>query len=88
MGKTYSPEYKVEFCKRIVGGGEKVSAVCAETGVLENKAYGWVARYNENREKPFCGSGHTKAEDVELKKLQKGLKEAREEIEILKKAAA
>ena len=88
MGKNYSPEYKVEFCKRIIDGGEKVVEVCRETGVLENTAYSWVARYQENREKPFSGSGHIKAEDVETKKLQKDLKEAREEIEILKKAAA
>ena len=78
MGKNYSPEYKVEFCKRIIDGGEKVVEVCRETGVLENTAYSWVARYQENREKPFSGSGHIKAEDVETKKLQKDLKEARE----------
>ena len=88
MVKNYSPEYKVEFCKRIIDGGEKIAVVCRETGVLENTAYGWVARYQENSEQPFSGSGHTKAEDVDYKKLQKDLKEAREEIEILKKAAA
>ena len=88
MGKNYSPEYKVEFCKRIIDGGEKVAAVCLDTGVLENTAYGWVARYQENKELPFSGSGHIKAEDLDFKKLQKENKELREEVEILKKAAA
>jgi len=88
MGKSYSPDYKVEFCKRVINGGEKVADMCRETGVLENTAYSWVARYQENREQPFSGSGHIKAEDVEYKKIQKELKEAKEEIEILKKAAA
>ena len=86
MGKNYSPEYKVEFCKRIIDGGEKVAVVCRDTGVLENTAYGWVARYQE--EWPFSGSGHMKAEDVEFKKLQKENKKLKDEVEILNKAAA
>jgi len=88
MGKVYDQSYKVEICKRAVNGGEAVSKISREVGISENTLYGWVARYRENSEKPFVGSGHVKPEDEVYKKLQRENKELREENEILKKAAA
>jgi transposase len=88
MGKVYDQAYKKEICKRAVEGGEAVSAISREVGISENTLYGWVARYRENKEKPFVGSGHVKPEDEAIKKLQRENKELREENEILKKAAA
>ncbi len=88
MGKVYDQAYKTEICKRAVEGGEAVSAISREVGISENTLYGWVARYRENKEKPFVGSGHVKPEDEAIKKLQRENKELREENEILKKAAA
>ena len=88
MGKVYNQEYKVEICKRITEYGETVAGVSRETGINTNSLYTWVQRYRENKEKPFTGSGHVKAENEELSKLQKEIRELREENEILKKAAA
>ncbi len=88
MGKVYDLAYKTEICKRAVEGGEAVSSISREVGISENTLYGWVARYRENKEKPFVGSGHIKPEDEAFKKLQRENKELREENEILKKAAA
>lgn len=88
MGKVYDQAYKTEICKRAVEKGEAVSGISREVGISENTIYGWAARYRENSDKPFVGSGHIKPEDEALKKLQRENKELREENEILKKAAA
>ncbi|ADY55696.1 transposase IS3/IS911 family protein [Syntrophobotulus glycolicus DSM 8271] len=88
MAKNFDQAYKLEICKRVVENRESVTAVAREVGIYENTVYGWVARYRQNSSKPFVGSGHVKAEDEELKRLAKENKELREEIEILKKAAA
>ena len=88
MRKVYDQAYKTEICKRAVEGGEAVSAISREAGIGENTLYGWVARYRENSKNPFVGSGHIKPEDEAFKKLQREIKELREENEILKKAAA
>jgi len=88
MKKEYDSTYKTEVCKRVVEGGESAARVARELGVSENTIYTWVNRYRQNSAKPFSGSGHIKAEDVEVKRLQREVHELREENEILKKAAA
>lgn len=88
MGKIFSPEFKGQVCKRIVEGGEKVSQVSLELDIHENTLHNWVRTYKERNGKPFVGSGNIKPEDAEMKRLQKEIRELREENEILKKAAA
>jgi transposase len=86
--RTYDAAYKTEVCKRVEESGESVAAVSRETGVNENTVHSWLKRYRENKAAPFVGSGHIKPEDAEMKRLQRELRELREENEILKKAAA
>jgi len=88
MGKVYDAAYKTEVCKRVVEGGETVPAIGRELGISENTLYTWVSRYRKNSISPFVGSGHIKPEDAELKRLQREIRDLREENEILKKAAA
>ncbi len=88
MRKVYSREFKGQVCKRIVEGGEKVSQVSLELDIHENTLHSWVRAYKERSGKQFVGSGNTKPEEAEMKRLQRENKELREEVEILKKAAA
>jgi len=88
MGKNYDAAYKAEVCKRAVEGGETVAALGRELGISDNTLYTWVNRYRQNNIAPFVGSGHIKPEDLEIKRLQRENRELREELEILKKAAA
>lgn len=88
MAKNFDQAYKLEICKRVVENKESVAVVAREVGIHENTIYGWVARYRQNSSKPFVGSGHIKSEDEEMKRLLKENKDLKEEIEILKKAAA
>ena len=88
MGKVYDAAYKAEVCKRVEEKGETVASIGRELGINENTLYTWVNRYRENSAAPFVGSGHVKPEDAEMKRLQRENRELREEVEILKKAAA
>ena len=88
MGKVYSPEYKGQVCKRTIEGGEKVSQISIELDLHENTIYSWLNSYRTRNGMAFVGSGNIKPEEAEMKRLQRENKELREEVEILKKAAA
>lgn len=88
MGKNYSREFKEEVCKQIVENGETAPNVCLELDLKENTVYSWLKSYRERGGKPFVGSGNIKPEEVDFKRLQKENRELKEEVEILKKAAA
>ena len=50
--------------------------------------YNWLNSYRARNGMAFVGSGNIKPEEAEMKRLQRENKELREEVEILKKAAA
>ena len=88
MAKYYAAEFKLEAVKRVHKTGEAVSKVAADLGVNENTLHGWIARFREKPETPFPGSGKLSPEDDRLRKLERENRDLREEVEILKKAAA
>lgn len=88
MGQVYDAAYKSEVCNRVVAGGESTAAIARELGISENTLYSWVSKYRKRDGAAFVGSGHIMPEDVQLKRLQREIRELREENEILKKAAA
>lgn len=88
MKKQYSAEFKIEAVKRLEKSGESLSNVARELGVSPTTMHGWVQKYKESSETPFPGSGHLKPEDEKLRKLEKEIRDLKEENEILKKAAA
>ena len=88
MSKAYDPAYKLEVCQSVESGTATAPEISRETGISENTLYGWMRRYQKNREKPFVGSGHVLPENEELVRLRREIKNLREENEILKKAAA
>ena len=88
MSKKYDPAYKLEVCKSVDSGHATVAEMSRETGISENTLYIWMKRYRENRDKPFVGSGRILPENEEIVRLRRENKDMREELEILKKAAA
>ncbi|MBT9140629.1 MAG: hypothetical protein DDT30_01207 [Dehalococcoidia bacterium] len=88
MVKQYSAEFKLEAVKRIERTGEPVSRVAADLGVNENTLHGWLKRYRDKPNMPFPGSGNLSPDDAQVKKMERQIRELREENEILKKAAA
>ena len=88
MSKKYDPAYKLEICKTIESGTATVAEMSREIGISENTLYTWMRRYRNNQEKPFVGSGHILPENEEVARLRKENRNLKEEVEILKKAAA
>ena len=88
MSKKFDPAYKLEVCKTVDSGTATVAEMSRDTGISENTLYTWMKRYKENRDKPFVGSGRILPENEEIIRLHRENKDMREEIEILKKAAA
>lgn len=78
----------MEAVRRIERTGEPVSRVAAELGVNENTLHGWLKRYRDKPNMPFPGSGKLSPDDEQVKKMERQIRELREENEILKKAAA
>lgn len=78
----------MEAVRRIERTGEPVSRVATDLGVNENTMHGWLKRYREKPMMPFPGSGMLSPEDEQVRKLEREIRELREENEILKKAAA
>ena len=88
MSNKFDPAYKLEVCKTVDSGMATVAEMSRETGISENTLYTWMKRYRENRDKPFVGSGRILPENEEIVRLRRENKDMREELEILKKAAA
>jgi transposase len=88
MAKQYSAEFKMEAVRRVERTIEPVSKVAADLGVNENTLHGWIKRYRDKPITPFPGSGRLSPEDEQLRKLERQVRDLREENEILKKAAA
>ena len=88
MKKQYSTEFKIQTVKRLEKTEEPLSNVARELGISPSTIHGWVKKYKESLEAPFPGSGHLKPEDERLRKLEKEIRNLKEENEILKKAAA
>lgn len=88
MKTQYSQEFKIEAVKRIERTGESAAKVAKELGIKSTTLYGWIERYKNSPVDPFPGSGKLSTEDEKVKRLEKELRELKEENEILKKAAA
>lgn len=84
----YSAEFKLETVKRVKTSGLPIARVAAELGINENTLHGWIKRHKQKQDNPFPGSGKLSDDDAKLKKLEKENRELREELDILKKAAA
>ena len=87
--KHCNAEYKQQAAYRVSLGKESVPAIARDLGVSVTSLREWI-RQVEKRVNPFPGSGNVilTPEEAIMRKLERENRELREEIEILKKAAA
>ncbi len=88
MKRTYSKDFKIKACELVVKENIAVSVVAEKFGINNVMLHRWVSEYREFGEEAFVGKGHQKPADVELRKLRKENERLKQEVEILKKAAA
>ena len=82
--KRYPEEFKIEAVRQVVDRGHSVASVAARLDVTTHSLYAWIKKLGPE------STQHNDLADAqaEIKRLQKELKRATEERDILKKAAA
>ena len=85
---NYTKEFKIQACELVVKKRLKVKAVADKMGISHIMLYRWIDQYKTYGTDAFVGKGHLRPEEAKLKKLQKENEELRQQVEILKKAAA
>lgn len=88
MKRTYTKEFKRQACELVTKEGIKHAVVAQKLGISPVMLYRWIDEYNMYGEEAFVGKGHQRSEDAALKRLRQENERLRQEVEILKKAAA
>ena len=86
--QTYSKEFKLEAIRLAENTDKPITELARELGIRVNQIYKWKEQLSKKQEDAFPGHGKQLGKDAEIAQLKKELAQAREENEILKKAAA
>lgn len=80
--KRYPEEFRIEAVKQVVDRGHSVADVAKRLDITTHSLYAWIKKYGPDKQQ------HNDLVDAqaEIKRLQKELKRATEERDILKKA--
>ena len=91
LRKKYTKEFKLEAVRLVVEQGRSAREVSRSLGVNESLLHHWKRQLLEDGELSFPGNGNRMTSDEaegEIRRLKKELAEAKQDREILKKAAA
>lgn len=87
--KTYTKEFKAEAVRLMQASDRPASEVARELGVRRNQLYKWQDQLALKGDQAFGGRGRPKASgQSEVATLRRDNERLKEEVEILKKAAA
>jgi len=86
--RRFTAEFKRDAVRRIVEDGVQQAQVSRELDVSENSLARWRREYEADPEGSFPGLGRMKPADAELARVKKENARLREELIIVKKAAA
>jgi len=84
--RQFSKEFKRNALQLLMEKGVSVGKVARDLDIHPNLIHRWRRDYLAEGESAFVGTENVKAEDAELKRLQKELEDVKEERDILKKA--
>jgi len=86
--RRFSKEFKLEAIRLAEESGKPKAQVARELGIRVNQIGKWRKQLEEQPAGASSGKCRQADQDAELKRLRRELADAREENEILKKAAA
>jgi len=87
--KTYTKEFKVEAVRLMQASDRPASEIATQLGIRRNQLYKWKAQLDVKGDQAFGGKGRPrKSEQSEVATLRQENERLKEEVEILKKAAA
>ena len=85
---NYTKEFKLEAIRLADESDKPVAQVARELGIRQNQIYKWKKAFETDGGLAFQGSGKPAGSDPEKEQLRRDLAQAKEEIDLLKKAAA
>ena len=86
--QIFTKEFKLEAIRLLETADKKGTEIARELGIRRNLLYKWQEEYNSKGESAFKGPGRTITSTSKVDELQRENKRLKEEVEILKKAAA
>lgn len=85
---TFSKEFKLEAIRLLEKGDKPGTELARELGIRRNLLYKWQTEFKAKGDKAFRGPGRNAAKENKVANLERENQKLREEVEILKKAAA
>lgn len=86
--QTFTKEFKLEAIRLLETSDKKGTEIARELGIRRNLLYKWQDEYNSKGANAFKGSGRTVTSASKVDDLKRENERLKEEVEILKKAAA
>ena len=85
--RTFTPQFKRDAVA-LVKKGKTITEVARSLGVARSLLQRWKEQLDVESTEAFPGRGNTTSEKEQIRRLEKDLRDAREERDILKKALA
>ncbi len=86
--RKFSREFKIEAVYLVTEGGQTIAETARELGINANLLGRWKQQLTENVDEAFPGKGRMKPLEEEVRRLQRELKQTRQERDFLKRATA
>jgi len=88
LRKSYTKEEKLEVVKLSLNDDQSIQSLAKRFGISVGAIYNWRSKYLKNPETAFPGKGNKEmtASERKIQELEKRLREAELERDILKKA--
>lgn len=83
--RQYTKEFKLGAVKLVVDRGMSPSEAAKDLGVSYYTLKNWVNAFKKNKENSFPGKGNLLPDDQQIRELEKKLKRAEMERDLLKK---
>ena len=86
--RQFAREFKLEAVKQVVEGGRPIVEVAKSLGLSRVVLSRWKKAFQKEGAVAFPGKGKQTPENAEIARLKRELADSRQDVEILKKAAA
>jgi transposase len=86
--RRFDAQFKREALRLAQEGNRKISDVARELGIRPELLYRWKSQQEADPKNAFPGKGNMKPDEAYVRKLERELKQAQEDRDILKKALA
>ncbi len=86
--RRFDAQYKLDALRLIQENNRKITDVARELGIRPELLYRWKSEHAADPDQAFPGKGSLKPDEEYVRQLERDLKRAQEDRDILKKALA